>query len=359
MMNIALLAPFEESVPPKTYGGIEQVVWNIARELVMLGHNVTLFASKDSKTTATLIPCVPRAIRVLPESKIPAVRLGLNYQGLIKAVYKIRQGNFDIIHNHFGWQLLLFKDLIKQPIVTTLHGLLSAPGDKYMHNLFKKDNYISISNSQRQHAKELNYIATVHNGIDTAGFEYNDKPEDYLVFLGRIHPHKGPKHAISIAKKTKQKLIIAAKIDPLEQKYFEHEIKPLIDNKQIEFIGEVNHKEKVALLKNAKAMISPIQWDEPFGITNIEALACGTPVIGIARGSLPEILVNGVTGYLCKNAGEIAKRVFDIHKISRKDCRDYVVNNFSARQMTLNYVKAYKEVIAKSNIVYKSAYGVR
>ncbi len=348
MLKIALVAPFEEPVPPKTYGGTERVVWNLARELVKLDHKVTLFASKDSKTTAKLIPSVKKAIRVLPEAKIPAVRQALNYQGLIKTVNQLQVGDFDIVHNHFGWQLLLFKDMIKQPIVTTLHGILSEPADNYMHNLFKNQSYISISNSQRQHAKQLNYVSTVYNGIDVERFTFNDNPKNYLLFLGRIHPHKGPEYAVKIAKKTNHKLIIAAKIDPLEQTYFEKKIKPLIDGKQIKFVGEVNHKSKVELLKNAKAMISPIQWDEPFGMTNIEALACGTPVISIARGSIPEILVDGVTGYICDNVSQMIKRVSYIPKINRADCREHVTQNFSAKHMALAYIEAYKKVINHS-----------
>lgn len=348
MLNIALVAPFEEPVPPKTYGGTERVVWNLARELVRLGYNVTLFASKDSKTSAKLTPVVKKAIRVLPEAKIPTIRQGLNYQGLTKTVLLLQAGDFDIVHNHFGWQLLLFKDMIKQPIVTTLHGILSEPADSYMHNLYKKEFYVSISNSQRQHAKKLNYVSTVYNGIDVTRFKFNPKPNNYLVFLGRIHPQKGPKQAIRIAKETGHKLIIAAKIDPIELMYFEKEIKPLIDGKQIKFVGEVNHKQKVELLSNAKAMISPIQWDEPFGITNIEALACGTPVISIARGSIPEILIDGVTGYLCGSVGQMIKRVSDIDKIDRTKCREHVTQNFSAKNMALNYLEAYKKVIKKS-----------
>ncbi len=348
MLKIALVAPFEEPVPPKKYGGTERVVYNLAEQLVGLGHDVTLFASRDSHTSAKLVPCVKRAIRVLPEASNPGIRQGLNYQGIACVLANLDKGSYDIVHNHFGWPLLVFKDLIKAPMVTTLHGILSEPTEKYMHRVFKNEPFISISNSQRRHGASLHYIGTVYNGIDTERFRFNDKPQDYLVFLGRIHPSKGPEHAIEIAKKTGKKLIIAAKIDPLEQNYFNHEIKPLIDNKQIQFVGEVAHAAKVKLLKNALAMISPVQWDEPFGITTIEALACGTPVIAIKRGSMPEILIDSKVGYLCSNIDEMIERVGDVGKIDRSACRRHVEQHFTSKLMAQGYLKCYEKVLKAS-----------
>ncbi len=348
MLKIALVAPFEEPVPPKTYGGTERVVWNLARELVKLGHDVTLFASKDSKTTAKLVPCVDRAIRVLPEAKTPSIRQGLHLLGLGRALAHINKSNFDVVHNHFGWPFLMFSDLIKSPLITTLHGSLAEPTENYMHNLSKDTPFVSISNAQRLPAQDLNYVATIYNGIDPSRFSYSDKPKDYLVFLGRIHPQKGPVQAIEIAKKTNRKLIIAAKIDPLEQDYFDQDVKPLIDGKQIKFIGEVEHEQKVKLLKNAYAMVSPIQWDEPFGITNIEAMVCGTPVISMSRGSIPEILIDGQTGYLCHTIAEMIKRVGEIDKINRLDCRRHVEENFTAELMAKDYLNTYEQVMHKS-----------
>jgi glycosyltransferase involved in cell wall biosynthesis len=348
-LRIALIAPFEEPVPPKTYGGTERVVNNLVNQLVEMGHDVTLFASGDSQTTAKLVPCVRRAIRVLPYAKNPQTRQALNMQGLSKAVSLLRKGKYDIVHNHFGWQTLLFREFIKQPMVTTLHGILSAPPDNLMHDAYKKENYISISKSQRRHAPRLRYVATVYNGINLSRFSFNDKPDDYLLFLGRIHPQKGPEFAIKIAKATKHKLIIAAKIDPDEEQYFQKRIKPKIDGEQIVFVGEVAHRQKIRLLKNAKAMLSPIQWDEPFGITNIEALACGTPVIAINRGALPEIIVDGKTGYLCRTINQMIKKVDQIGEIDRSVCRQHVVDKFSSRTMAEGYLKAYYRIINRVN----------
>ena len=357
-MKIALLAPFEEAVPPKKYGGTERVVYNLAQELIALGHDVTLFASADSKIkNVRLIPGVPKAIRMLRSAQNPHTRTALNSEGLANVLPTLQNERFDIVHNHIGWPAFLFKDFIKSPIITTLHGNLAQEdsalkryydNERYMYNKYKDMPYVSISNAQRRNEPQLNYIATVYNGIQVETVRYNKTPKDYLMFLGRIHPHKGPEYAIEIAKKTKQKLIIAAKIDPAERDYFKQVIKPHIDGKQIVFIAEPPDRTKFALLQGARAIISPIQWDEPFGLVNIEALASGTPVITIKRGSTAEIIINGKVGYLCKDVKEMARRVKDIDKISRLACRRHVEENFSAKKMAEEYLVAYKKVINQS-----------
>ena len=352
-MKIALLAPFEETVPPKRYGGTERAVYNLAEELVGFGHDVTLFASGDSKTSAKLVPGVPKAIRVLRFSNNPHTRSALNYEGIANILEPLQREHFDIVHNHIGWQLLSFKDSIDAPIITTLHGNLALEdsylksyyvNERFMYDRYKDMPFISISDSQRRNARHLNYIATVYHGIRTEEFPFNENPRDYLMFLGRIHPQKGPEYAIEIAKKTGQKLVIAAKVDPAEENYFKRVIKPQIDGKQITFVKEPSDKPKLALLQRARALIAPIQWDEPFGIVNIEALACGTPVITINRGSTSEIIIDGKVGYLCKNVKAMIKRVADIDKINRQDCRRHVEQHFTARQEAERYIAAYKKV---------------
>lgn len=344
-MKIALLAPFEEPVPPKKYGGTELVVYNLVEELVTLGHDVTLIASGDSTTTAKLAPAVKQAIRVLPKARNPQMRMALNYQGLANALTLIVKDDFDILHNHYGWPLLMFKDLLNCPVVTTLHGTLSDPTEQEMYTLHEEAPYISISDSQRRHGPHLNYIDTVYNGIQVERFEFNATPKDYLAFLGRISPQKGPEYAIEIAKKVGQRLIIAAKVDPVDEDYFEQIIEPLIDGEQISFIGEVDHIGKVNLLKNARALLSPLQWDEPFGIVNVEALACGTPVITINRGSMPEIIINGKVGFLCSNIDEMIECAANIDTISRKACRSHAEQYFTARRMAEHYVQIYKTLL--------------
>jgi glycosyltransferase involved in cell wall biosynthesis len=347
-MKIALLAPFEETVPPLKYGGIEVVVYNLAEELTKMGHAVTVLASGDSHTSAKLAKCVPKAIRTLRLARIPKTRVALNYQGLAKAIEIINNGNFDIVHNHFGWPLLLFENLINCPIVTTLHGTLAEATEKLMYDQYRESFYISISDSQRRHGPNLNYLVTVYNGIDVDAFAYSAKPGSYLAFLGRISPEKGPAYAIEIAKKTSQKLIIAAKIDPVDEQYFTEFVEPLIDGDQISFIGEIDHQAKVDLLKNARALLSPLQWDEPFGLVNIEAMACGTPVVAINRGSMPEIIVNKKTGYLCSNIDEMIDSMSRINRISRAACRRHVEENFSSKLMAERYLKAYERAINNS-----------
>ncbi|HEY5805780.1 MAG TPA: glycosyltransferase family 4 protein [Candidatus Saccharimonadales bacterium] len=352
-MRIALLSPFEEPVPPKMYGGTERIVYTLAEEWVAMGHDVTLYASGDSQTAAKLIPCTPRAVRVLPEARNPLTRQALNLHALATALQDIRDTRYDIIHNHFGWQTLLFNAFLNWPMVTTLHGTLDKalmPTEHKMHNYFREAPFVSISNSQRRHSPKLNYVETVYHGIYPDEFEYNDKPDDYLAFLGRIHPQKGPVHAIRLAKKTGQKLIIAAKVDPAEFHYFGKRIKPLIDGKQIVYIGEVGHEEKVKLLKNAKALLSPLQWDEPFGIVNVESMACGTPVITARRGSMPEIIVEGKTGFLCRNSKEMEAAIGNIGQLDRRACREHVENNFTARKMAENYIKAFTKVIKERKL---------
>jgi glycosyltransferase involved in cell wall biosynthesis len=214
-----------------------------------------------------------------------------------------------------------------------------------MHNYFREAPFVSISNSQRRHSPKLNYVDTVYHGIYPEEFEFNDKPEDYLLFLGRIHPQKGPTHAIRIAKQTGQKLIMAAKIDPDEIQYFRRQVRPHIDGKQIIFVGEVGHEEKVKLLKNARAVLLPLQWDEPFGIVNIEAMACGTPVITMRRGSASEIIEDGKTGFLCRNIGEIRAAIDKIDTIDRRYCRQYVEEHFTAHTMAENYIKVFDKLV--------------
>ena len=352
-MKIALLATFEETVPPKMYGGTERVIYTLAEEWVKMGHDVTLFASGDSHTSAHLVPCTPRAIRVLREARNPATRIALNLDALATALSHIRDNTFDIIHNHFGWQTLLFNSFLDWPMVTTLHGTLDKalmPTEHKMHNYFRWAPFVSISNSQRRHSPKLNYVDTIYHGIYPEEFEFNDKPDNYLLFLGRIHPQKGPVHAIKLAKETGQKLIIAAKTDPAEFVYLRKRVRPLIDNKQIIFVGEVGHEQKVKLLKNARAVLSPLQWDEPFGITNIEAMACGTPVITYRRGSMAEIIQDGKTGFLCHNAQEMREAIGKIDQIDRRYCRDYVVANFTARKMAENYIKVFQKVIRRRKL---------
>lgn len=349
-MKIALVAPFEETVPPKKYGGTELVVYNLAEELVKLGHNVTLLASGDSRTSAKLVSCVPRAIRKFKEAQNARINAAYTYGGLVEAIDVLHTKRFDIVHNHMGWPFFAIKSCVRAPLITTLHNSLKdeyarSHEEKHMYGLYKGTPLVSISKSQRKPFPEFNFIGTVYNGIQVERFSFNAKPDDYLLFFGRFSPEKGPLEAIDIARKTGHRLIMAGKINDFEKEYFNKILKPHIDGKQINFVGEVGHTTKVKLFKNARAVVAPLRWDEPFGLVNIEAMACGTPVITINRGSSPEIIIDGKVGYLCNNVRQMIKRVGDIDKIDRAACRQHVEQHFTAKQMAEAYLKIYQKII--------------
>ncbi len=346
-MKIVQLAPFEEAVPPPKYGGTELVVYNLTQELVKRGHKVYLIASGDSKTNAKLLSIFPKALRKYPEAKDMKMRDSLKFIGVGKVLEYLKDLDVDIIHNHIGWRLLPFTPLLKKPVITTLHGPLDIKYQKTIYGQFKKANFVSISNNQKEPLPDLNYIATVYNGIDIKKFPFSEKRGNYLAFLGRMSPEKGPVEAIKVAKKSSLELKIAGKIDVVDKEFFEKKVAPFIDNKQIKFLGETNHKEKVELLKNAKALLTPIQWREPFGLFFVEAMACGTPVIAFNRGSVPEIIKDGETGFIVRNVEEMAEAIKNIDKISRKKCRERVEKYFTVGKMADGYEKVYYEILKK------------
>lgn len=340
-MKVALLAPIEERVPPKRYGGTEVVAYTLAEELTRLGHDVTLFASGDSKISGRLVPTVPKAIGSGQSKRLREAR---TYCALVDVIKRLRREKFDIIHNHIGWQTLLFHELINTPLLTTIHFVLDNPIEACMYDRFKRLPFVSISNNQRRALPGLRYAKTIYHGLDLTPFRFNPKPDDYLTFLGRFSPVKGPLEAIKIAQRTGQRLIMAGKINDFERDYYRRKIAPHVDGKQIINIGEVNMRQKVKLLRGAKALLNPIKWQEPFGLTNIEAMACGTPVIATRIGSLPEIIVDGKTGFLCNNVNEMTACVKKISTISREACRQHVERHFTAERMAKQYIKLYERL---------------
>jgi len=344
-MKIAIVSPFEEAVPPKKYGGTELVVYNLTEQLVKMGHDVTLLATGDSTTSAKLEPIFEKPLRSDPEVNKFGLRDVLKSVGVGKVVSYLQKNRFDIVHNHIGWRFLAFSDLLNCPTITTLHGPLNILYQQKVYDLFKSANYVSISQNQRKPVPELNFVANVYNGIEISKFKFFPTPKDYFAFLGRMSPEKGPIEAIRIAKKAKIKLIMAAKVDAVDVKYFKEQVKPLIDEKQIQFIGEVDHKGKLELLGNARALISPIQWEEPFGLVFVEAMACGTPVIAMNRGSVPELIIDKKTGFVCENEDQAAEKIKLIDTIDRKTCYDHVNNNFSSQRMAEGYLAAYTKIL--------------
>lgn len=343
-MKIALLAPLWETVPPKAYGGTELVVYILCEELIKKGHDVTLYATACSKTPAKLKAMIQSPMRKL------GVKFPIHYE--LKAISELIKdhNNYDVIHNHLGYQILPFVDLMNKPVVTTLHGAFVIKEDIDFYNQYKKHNYISISNSQRKGAPELNYISTVYNGIQVDKYPFNpqiNKDEPYLAFLGRFSEEKGPHLAIKIAKATGMKLIMGGKIDPYfaNVEFYKKEIEPYIDNDQIQFIGELQHNEKVNLLKNAVATLHPVTWPEPFGLVMAESMACGTPVLALNQGSIPEVIDHGVTGFVENNVEGLIKHIKDIKKIDRNACRKRVETKFSDLKMAEGYIEVFKKAI--------------
>ncbi len=346
-IEIAQISSFEEVVPPKKYGGTELVVHNLTEELVRRGHKVTLFALGGSKTSAKLIQVYPYSLKV--RTMDLKTRESYKLIGVGKILEYIKNHHFDLLHNHIGWRVLAFSSLVDIPMVTTLHGPLNIKYQRLVFGNKKNHPFVSISNSQRRFFPGLNYVATVYNGIKVEDFIFNNDPDDYLAFLGRISPEKGVVQAIKVAKAAREKLLIAAKIDPVDREYWEKKVKPLVDGKQIKFLGELGHKDKVRLLENAKVLLDPINWEEPFGLVMPEAMACGTPVIAPRRASVPEIVVNGKTGFIVSQKhmiSEMVKAIKKIDRIKREDCRKHVEKNFTIKKMVDGYEKVYYKILA-------------
>jgi glycosyltransferase involved in cell wall biosynthesis len=340
-MRIGVIAPLVEPVPPALYGGTERVVSNLTEELVRRGHRVTLFASGDSTTAADLVACAPRSLRLDPAA--PDFVTATLFQ--FAEAYR-RAGDFDVIHNHADWFGFAFAGLVTTPTVTTTHGRLDVPDVAYRYRRGTGQALVSISCDQQRHLPDANWLGTVHNGIDLESFRVRTKPGDYLVFLGRISPEKGPDKAVAIAERTGMRLVVAAKVDPADRLYYEDVVAPLFRRSRlVEFIGEVDERGKDQLLGGAYAYLFPIDWPEPFGLTMIEAMATGTPVIAMARGSVPEVVADGETGFICRTLEEMAAAVERVSDIDRMACRRRVEQLFSVSRMADGYEASYARLL--------------
>jgi glycosyltransferase involved in cell wall biosynthesis len=366
-MKIAIISTLEEPVPPKKYGGIELVVSHLADGLTEKGHTVYLLASGDSKTKAKLIPIFKHSLRKEEEIIKLNLKDHFKYIAAAKILEEMSKIKVDIIHSHIGWRFAPFSNLFKAPTVITLHGPLDVPHLQYIYKKFADQNYISISNAQRKPLPNLNYVDTVYNGINIKEFEFSKNPKNYLSFLARISPEKGPIQAIMVAKKTKLNLKMAAKIDKVDIDFYNRRVKKLIDGKQIQYIGEIASSQKSGFLKNSIALLAPIQWEEPFGLFMTEAMACGTPVIAFARGSVPELVKDGETGFIInysekdirgnwiiKKTGingmiEAVKKIISMPKNDylkmREMCRKHIENNFTVEKMVNKYEEVYSKIL--------------
>jgi glycosyltransferase involved in cell wall biosynthesis len=334
-MKIAQVAPLMEAVPPKLYGGTERVVAYLTDALVGLGHDVTLFASGDSQTKAKLAAAWPRALRLDPQVVDHFAPLCMQLEAVAR-----RAQEFDIIHCHVDHYAYTILRLLGVPSLTTLHGRLDLPELKPLYKIFWDTPVVSISNSQRQPLTEARYLATVHHGLPqhllqkTAGGQY-------LAFLGRISPEKAPDAAIRIAARAAMPLKIAAKIDRVDRDYFAARVQPLLSLGEVEYIGEIGEHEKNEFLGNAAALLFPIAWREPFGLVMIEAMACGTPVIAFRNGSVPEVLQDGVTGFIVDSEDEAVQALARVATLDRDRIRAEFERRFTARHMAQNYLKLY------------------
>ncbi len=335
-MRIAQVAPLYESVPPKLYGGTERVVWNLTEALVQQGHDVVLFASGDSSTSATLMPYGERALRLDTTNPSPLA----SHMLMLEDVFR-RADDFDVIHFHVDYLHFPVSDRMRVPDITTLHGRLDLPelGPLYRH--FSQRPLISISASQRRPLPRANWRATIHHGLDTELFHLEAGPGKYLAFLGRISPEKRVDRAIEIAKKAELPLRIAAKVDRVDAEYFHGVIEPLLNHPLIEYIGEIGEAEKQEFLGNARALLFPIDWPEPFGLAMIEAMACGTPVIAFRCGAVPEVVDEGLTGFVVSSIEQGIEAVRKIDRLNRGVCRDVFERRFSAVRMAEDYLAQY------------------
>ena len=346
-MRIAQVAPLYESVPPKFYGGTERVVANLTEALVEAGHEVNLFASGDSETSAQLVPCCENALRL--NNHAVTDQLAHHFVMLEEVLERAHQ--FDIIHFHIDYLHFPLSKLSGLVHVSTLHGRLDSPDLVPLFRKYKNMPLISISLSQRKPLPWVNWIGNVYHGLPEDLLPLGDGRGNYLAFLGRISPEKRVDRAIEIAKTLNMPLKIAAKVDPVDRAYYEREIKPLLDTPNVEFVGEINEQQKGKFLGNAYAYLFPIDWPEPFGLTMIESMACGTPTIAFRRGSVPEVITNGVSGFVVDTLDDAVNAVQQAATLDRAACRAEFVKRFSASKMAQQYAKLYEATVAaKSGI---------
>lgn len=334
-MKVAILAPIAWRTPPEKYGPWEQVTSNIAEGMVKKGLDVTLFATGNSHTSGKL-EYVSKTAYAEDPSIDPKVWECLHISNLME-----RAREFDIIHNNFDFLPLTYSRLIETPMVTTIHGFSSQKIIPVYKKYNSNNYYISISDSDR--SPQLDYTATVYNGIDSKDFTFNENPKEYLLFFGRIHPHKGTYESIQIAKQSNKKLIISGLIQ--DQSYFEEKVKPFINGKDIIYVGNSGPKKRDKLLGEASALLHPISFDEPFGLSVAEAMFCGTPVIAFNRGSMPELIQDRQTGFLVNTIDNAVNAVNSINSIDRKDCLKWAMSNFSLEKMTEGYLNIYNQIL--------------
>ncbi len=337
-MKLAMLAPIAWRVPPRHYGPWERVVSLLTEGLVAAGVDVTLFATADSETRATLSAVVPRPYE---EDKTLNVKV---WEGLHLANVFEQAGQFDLIHNHYDFLPLTYSSLVSTPVLTTIHGFSSESIVPAYKRYDASTHYVAISDADRH--PELTYAATIYHGIDLSEFTFREVPDDYLLFFGRIHPDKGAADAVGVAKQTGKRLILAGIVQ--DEGYFARDIEPHL-NERVRYVGSVGPAERDRLLGGATALLHLIHFGEPFGLSMVEALACGTPVIATRRGSVPEIVQDGVNGFTVHNVDEAVRAVEKLGEVSRARVREYAEAHFSRERMVRDYLRVYEKILARKN----------
>lgn len=342
-MRIAQIAPLTEAVPPKLYGGTERVVHWLTEELVALGHDVTLYASGDSSTSAKLVAPWPRALRLDESIRDPNALHMMMLEHVREQAHE-----FDVLHFHLDYYPFSLFARQHTPFVTTLHGRLDLPEHQPLFDTFSTLPVVSISNAQRRPLPQAGWASTIYHGLPESLLAPEPATPSYLAFLGRIAPEKGLDRAIRIAKAVGIPLKVAAKIDRADRKYYEENIKDLIDGTHVEYIGEIADRDKSAFLSRAMALLMPINWPEPFGLVMIEAMACGTPVIAFNRGSVPEIIDDGLTGFVVEDEPGAIGAAYRLSELPRMKVRARFEERFTARRMAQDYVSVYRSLIGRS-----------
>jgi glycosyltransferase involved in cell wall biosynthesis len=342
-MKIAQIAPLYEAVPPKLYGGTERIVSFLTEELVKQGHDVTLFASGDSATSAKLVASVPEALRLKEKCEDSLAPHIAQLQEVIE-----RSGEFDILHFHTDYLSFPFTQFLDVPHLTTLHGKLTVQELQMIYDTYPDEPVVCISDSQCKPLPQANFVGRVHHGLPIALFKKENGDGNYFAFLGRISPEKRCDRAIEIAISTNTAIKIAAKIDKADRDYFEQEIKHLFDHPLVDFVGEINENQKQEFLGNAKALLFPIDWPEPFGLVTIEAMACGTPVLAWNCGSVPEIIENGRSGFIVDSMEAAIDSAGKISSLDRSLVRQCFEQRFTATRMAEQYLELYQKLIVQN-----------
>ncbi len=351
-MRIAQVAPLIESVPPSGYGGTERVVSYLTEELVRQGHEVTLFASGDSQTSARLVASTPRALRLAEDVIDPLAHMVVELEQVAAEA-----DGFDLIHWHLDYFHFPLSRRLGVPQVTTLHGRLDIGDIQPVYDEFTDMPLVSISDDQRKPLPQGRWVSTIHHGMPPAEFEPSYEPGGYLAFLGRISPEKRADRAIEVARRVGMPLRIGAKVDDADRTYFEENIEPLLADDHVEWADEVAGKDKADLLRGAAALLFPIDWAEPFGLVMIEAMACGTPVIAYRSGSVPEVIDDGVSGFIVESIDESVAVVGRLGELDRHAVRARFEERFTAARMTRNYVDLYAQLLAQRHVVPASPWG--